>query len=473
LEDAIETTGRAFLGLTLRCARCHDHKFDPVTQRDYYALYGIFASTTFPYAGSEEFVSKKFPRANFSPLVDPLAAQPKIDAHKARLAALEHSIRSLPKPKSPADNLRLQQLQSEHSRLLRSNLPPDLPLAYAVSEGPTTDSPIHRRGEPSTPGPVVPRIPRFPFLATQPPPTTTHGSGRLEFARWLTQASNPLTPRVLVNRIWQHHFGKGIVATPSNFGIRGELPSHPELLDHLANRFLASNWSIKSIHRDILLSRTYRLSSQNHAANDAIDPQNRLLWRHDRRRLDAESIRDAMLAVAGQLDLKMAGQHPFPPIEAWHWTQHDAFKALYPTNRRGVYLMTQRLVRHPFLALFDGPDTNASTDLRTVATVPLQALYLMNNPFVIEQATHFAYQLLNTPNTTNADKITLAYQQAWSRTPSPAELSRIDKFLSDYKSAATIAPQNGSPPSPNNQETQAWTALAKILITANEFLYID
>ncbi len=186
----------------------------------------------------------------------------------------------------------------------------------------------------------------------------------------------------MVNRIWQHHFGRGIVATPSNFGVRGEPPSHPELLDWLAARFVAGGWSIKAMHREIVLSATYQLSSDEDTRSAALDPDDRLLWRFPRRRLDAESIRDAMLAVAGRLDPSRPGRHPFPPIEDWHWTQHDAFKTVYPSNHRSVYLMTQRLVKHPFLALFDGPDTNTSTDVRGRSTVPLQALWFLNNPFV-------------------------------------------------------------------------------------------
>ena len=250
--------------------------------------------------------------------------------------------------------------------LKRPSLPPDLAGAYAVTEGKPVDAALQRRGDPASPGEVVPRgVPRFAFLDGEPPPpVSSHGSGRLELARWLTQPDNPLTPRVMVNRIWQHHFGRGIVATPSNFGLRGEPPTHPELLDWLAARFVASGWSIKAIHREILLSRTYQLSSDLDPHNAALDPDDRWLWRFPRQRLDAESIRDAMLAVAGNLDETRPGPHPFPPIETWHWTQHDAFKAVYPSNHRAVYLMTQRLVKHPYLAIFDGPDTNVSTEAR-------------------------------------------------------------------------------------------------------------
>ncbi len=271
LEDAIETTGRTFLGLTLRCARCHDHKFDPVTQRDYYALYGMFASTSFPWAGSEETQSKGFPRMSFVPLVEPVRAEPPLEAYRKRLAELERVIPSLESAKDAASRRRLHELKREAIRLKRTSLPPDLPGAYAVTEGKPTDVPLQRRGEPENPGPVVPHgVPRFAFLACGAPPSVSPGSsGRSELARWLTRPDHPLTARVMVNRIWQQHFGRGIVATPSNFGVRGEPPTHPELLDWLAARFVAEGWSIKAIQREIVLSETYQLSSDEDPRNAA------------------------------------------------------------------------------------------------------------------------------------------------------------------------------------------------------------
>ncbi len=460
LEDAIETTGRAFLGLTLRCARCHDHKFDPVAQTDYYALYGMFASTSFPWAGSEETHSKGFPRMNFIPLVEPGRADPRLKAYRERLAELDRIIPAAEKSPDARDQRRLAGLKTERIRLQRTSLPPDLPGSYAVTEGKPTDVPLQRRGDPGSPGPVVPHgVPRFAFLAGDPPqPPASGSSGRLELVRWLTRPEHPLTPRVMVNRIWQHHFGRGIVATPSNFGVRGEPPSHPELLDWLAARFVASGWSIKAIHREIVLSETYQLSSDSDERDAALDPEDRWLWRYPRRRLDAESIRDAMLAVSGRLDRGRPGRHPFPPIEAWHWTQHDAFQTVYPTDHRSVYLMTQRLIKHPFLAIFDGPDTNSSTDVRSRSTVPLQALYFLNNPFVLENAAGFARRMI-AASTDSRARIALGYQLAWGRPPDQPELDLALRFI--RRASAEAA------------DVQAWTSLAKVLLTANEFLYID
>jgi hypothetical protein len=469
LEDTIETTGRAFLGLTLRCARCHDHKFDPISQRDYYSLYGIFASTTFPYAGSEELHSKSFPRMNFVPLEEPECAEPKLKAYQQRMKELEATIQFLESSKDPESKRRLAEMRLELSRLKRTSLPPDLPGSYAVTEGMPADAALQRRGDPAIPGEVVPRgVPRFAFLDSEPAPAVgSHASGRLELAKWLTQADNPLTPRVMVNRIWQHHFGRGIVATPSNFGLRGDPPTHPELLDWLASRFVVSGWSVKAIHREILLSRTYQLASDSDMHNAAIDPDNRWLWRFPPARLDAESIRDAMLAVAGNLDENFPGAHPFPPIETWRWTQHDAFKVVYPSNHRSVYLMTQRLLKHPYLAIFDGPDTNVSTEGRSRSTVPLQALFLMNNPFVQEQSARFARRLIAS-SAEPMPRIELAYQLAWSRPPTSDEVDRGLRFLRKCSTALETARIPDV-----SREMEAWTSLAKVMLTANEFLYVD
>jgi hypothetical protein len=292
-------------------------------------------------------------------------------------------------------------------------------------------------------------------------------SGRLQLAQWITRNDHPLTPRVIVNRVWQHHFGRGIVTTSSNFGIRGNEPSHPELLDWLTWHFVSGGWSIKDLHRQIVLSKTYQLSTENDSANAAIDPANRWLWRFERRRLDAEPIRDAMLAISDRLDLRRQPAHLFPPIESWSWTQHNAFRAVYPTNGRSVYLMTQRLVKHPFLAIFDGPDTNTSTDMRSLSTVPSQALFLLNNPFVHEQADALAERLIRSA-TESQRRIELAWELAWNRPPTLVEAKRASCYLQDYAHALS---ETGTPA--GRRDHESWTSLAKILLTANEFLYVE
>ncbi|HVX11360.1 MAG TPA: DUF1553 domain-containing protein [Pirellulales bacterium] len=517
LEDAIDTTGRAFMGLTLRCARCHDHKFDPVTTEDYYGLYGIFASTKFPWAGAEEFQSKGFFRQNFVPLVPPhRAAAPiatwereiadrtaqldrlaKEDPAALRIAELDQQVKAkkeqlaaagdnqtaladelavLEKERARVDGelqAKLAPLRVELRNLRRPGLPPDVPGAYAVSEGPVVETRVQRSGEPADLGDVVLRAaPAFLSRGSSPNSSgfsdiPAGASGRRQLAEWLTRPDHPLTARVMVNRVWQHHFGKGLVSTPSNFGLRGEPPSHPELLDWLTARFVEGGWSIKGLHRLILLSRAWQLAVSDNPAVAANDPANRWYARHDRRRLEAEAIRDAMLSVAGTLDLARPGTQPFPPIREWNWTQHQPFKAVYPSRNRSVYLMTQRIQRHPYLALFDGPDTNTSTDVRTSATVPLQALWLMNDPFVAEQAARLAERLL-TATRDPRGRIELAYRLAYGRHAQVAEIDRAIVYVERYVQGLAEANSPGE-----RREAEAWASFARVVLTANEFFYVD
>jgi hypothetical protein len=276
---------------------------------------------------------------------------------------------------------------------------------------------------------------------------------------------------VIVNRVWQWHFGRGLVATPSDFGLRGAAPTNRELLDWLAERFIASGWSIKSLHRDIMLSETYQLASQvttvANAANIASDPDNLYHWRFNRRRLDAESLRDSLLAASGQLDLARPGAHPFPPVSDWRWTQHSPFKAVYDSRHRSVYLMTQRFARHPYLALFDGPDPNTSTGLRTSSIVAPQALYLLNNPFVTEQARGLADRLIAFSLDAPA-RINYACKICWSRGPTTDEVEQAIDYLDQFDQSLE---QSGL--SPALRELEAWTSYARVLFASHEFSYVD
>ncbi len=467
LEDAIDTTGRAFMGLSLRCARCHDHKFDPVTAEDYYGLYGIFASTQFPWAGSEEVQSKKFDRMKFVPLAPADEVAAKLAGYQKRLAELAAEIKELEAATDDQGKARLAELRDRLRNLKKPGLPDDLPGAYAVEEGTVVETRLQLAGEPDQLGALVPRcLPRF-LAGSEPLAIPAGASGRLPFAEWLTRGDHPLTARVMVNRVWQHHFGRGRVATPSNFGTSGEPPTHPELLDWLARRFVEEGWSVKAIHRLIVMSKTYQLASVADAATATRDPSNRWHARFDRRRLDAEAIRDALLAVAGGLDLSRPGPHPFPPIAAWSWTQHNPFKAVYSSNRRSVYLMTQRIQRHPYLALFDGPDPNVSTDVRTSATVPLQALYSMNNPFVTDQAAAFARRLSGS-GLGPAARIGMAHQLAYARPSRPEENERGVAYIESYQQELVRSGVAAA-----EAQLEAWTSYARVLLTANEFVYID
>ena len=340
------------------------------------------------------------------------------------------------------------------------------PVAYGVSEDKPVNARIQLRGEPEKPGDEVPR--RFlEVLGGDKLPAGSTNSGRLELANWLTRPSNPLTARVFVNRVWQWHFGAGLVPTPSDFGLRGEPPTHPELLDWLTSEFIASGWSVKALHRLIMRSQTYQLASDDHAANLKKDPANVWLWRHARRPLDAESIRDAMLAVSGRLNRAVPGPHPFPDVQKWGYTIHNPFFAVYDNDHRSLYLMQQRNRRHPFLALFDAADPNLSVAQRLPTTTPTQTLYLMNSPFVQQQAEAFARRLL-AESADGTKRIHLAFALAHGRVPRDAEISDALAFLTAYRTKLTALEKP-----PTNDTELAWSGLARVLLTSNAFLYVD
>lgn len=463
IEDAITTTGLAFLGLNMRCARCHDHKFDPVTARDYYAIYGIFDSTKFPFAGSEEFQSKKLYRRNFVPLLPEKDARTRIDETARRMDDAKATTTAFVGPFTPAMIDKQQDARRKLERYARfGNLPEDLPTAYGVSEGEPHDVPLQRKGEPDQPGPVIPRGYIAVISGSNPPAIPSGTSGRKQLAEWLASDENPLTARVYVNRVWQHLFGKGIVETSNDFGTRGSPPTHPELLDQLTRHFIRDGWSTKKLIRRIVLSRVYGLSSGDFEGQSQSDPDNRRLWRHDRRRLDAEALRDSLLALSGRLDLNRPGPHPFPPIEKWKWTQHDPFRERFDTNHRTIFLMTQRIQKHPFLALFDGPDTNASTGRRTSAGVPLQSLHLANHPFVREQAAAFAeraYVQAGRPKDVDA-YVRQLWKMALGHLPDAFEMRLAGDLLQESESKG------------NSLESVRF-ALAHALLMSNAFLYVD
>jgi len=505
IEDTLNTTGQVVLGLSLRCARCHDHKYDPVTARDYYALFGFFAGTKYPFAGAEE---DRRP-SEFAPLVPPGRVKDFEGKHaetlarlKANLAeaeaaqklrdlgmavavaefvagasgqggqaqaaeALERAKVDLAKATRMRDG-QLRQLRGEIKQLEQAGPLASAPLAYAVRDGQATDVKLQIGGEPQRLGPLVPRgVPKvFDTDGTIELPAS--GSGRLALARWLTEGSpRHLAARVMVNRVWQHHFGKPIVPTPSDFGLRGTPPTHPDLLEWLAADFIASGWSVKAMHRRIMLSQAYQLAAAHDTADAAADTGNAWYWRFDRRPLDAEALRDTLLALGGNLKLDRPGPHPFPAVDGWRYTAHHQFKALYASEHRSVYLMVQRLHPHPYLSLFNGPDTSVTTAVRDSSTVALQALYLLNNPLVHEQASRFAARLL-AAESAPSDRLRLAYLEAFGRPPTEAEERQAGAFLERY--AQSLADE-GVPA--DRRTPEAWTGLARALFASNEFHYVD
>jgi hypothetical protein len=474
IEDTIDNLGRAFLGMTLSCARCHDHKFDPISNRDYYALYGIFHSTRYPWPGIE--LDKQ--QRDFIPLVpaDQLAAAEKAVAERSaeqkrlnkELSKLKEQQKSGEKDGKENLKERIREVEAKLKALRESPLP--FELAYAVADAEKKeDAYVQQKGDPTRPGDLVPR--RFlTVLGGSSLPSDCQTSGRDLLAEWLLSPDNPLPARVMANRIWQHHFGRGIVTTPNDFGKQGKPPTHPELLDHLAISFRAYGWSIKSMHRRIMLSKTYQQSSQRAEEAIAKDPNNDWLAGFPRRRLDAESIRDTLLALGGNLDLSPAGPHPFPPQDSWNFTQHNPFKAVYESRRRSVYLMTQRIQRHPYLAIFDGADPSTSTAARMVSTTPLQALFLLNDPLVHEQSRLIAERLLRDAPDENS-RLSLAFELLFSRPADEGELAAARQFLARADSMNLQAAEAAT--SGDRAQVASWSALVRSLLRLNEFVYLD
>jgi hypothetical protein len=486
IADTLDTLGRSILGLSIGCARCHNHKYDPISMADYYALYGIFVSSRYAFPGSEE---KKRPR-DFVPLLPDSEAAPLAAAHQEQLARYDAELKRLDDelaevnkslktteesgPTSAAD---LASLKSKRdwlntaagewrSKKDRLQLAGPCDMAYGVAEAAGQNAKIQKRGEPTKTGAEVPR--RFlAILGGDVLPAGTGGSGRLQLAEWLTRRTNPLTARVIANRVWRYHLGHGLVLSSSDFGLRGRPPAHPELLDYLADSLMTHGWSLKTLHKQIMLSRVYQMSSDDDNRAAAVDPANETWWKFERRRLDAEAIRDAVLAVSGQLDRTPGGAHPFPPATSWNFTQHAPFKANYETDRRSVYLMTQRIQRHPFLALFDGADPNASTAERTLTTTPSQALFLMNDPFIHAKSEALARRLLAAaPN--DFERIQSTAPLLFGRPSEAAQTAAAIEFLGNYRRQSVAS---GIPA--EQAALAAWSAYARVLLSSSEFLYID
>jgi hypothetical protein len=343
---------------------------------------------------------------------------------------------------------------------------PHFEAAYAVSEGIPHDERVQYMGDPLKPGKVV-RRGFLQALGGGPLPQSVKDSGRLELANWIASADNPLTARVMANRIWQGLFGRGIVATPNDYGKRGMAPSNPQLLDYLALEFVRGSWSIKAMQRAILLSHTYKLASTDLAVDAQIDPENVYLWKHSRKRLDAEEIRDSLLATSGTLDASPGGEHPFPALAEWNWSQHRPFNAVYETNQRTVYVMVQRTKRHPYLGLFDGADPNGSTATRAASVTPLQALYFMNAGFPKSCASHLADSLPQGA-ATERSQIARAFQVLFNRNPDAEEIAQSREFL---RKAASIYVAHGA--SADAAEKKALAKWIEVLYSSNEFMFLD
>ena len=561
LDDRVDTLTRGFLGLTVSCARCHDHKFDPVPTQDYYSLAGIFTSTNLSkvplatkaemakieasqkqiqeadkqvkallQAAKEKLSSKKVdelpayllaawklealradkkdaPAADLAkaekldgPTLDRLckmlkgksAAMPGLadwaknqpkkgdkdvpeavktlaaawrDTVKTVMADSKHKnrnevmnslfgdkgvfiiaegdvISSMP----PEEKTKWEGLKASHAKLSKE-APPAPAMVHAISEANPTDLKVYVRGNPAKQGELAPR--RFlKIIAGDDPAKFKQGSGRKELADAVADPKNPLTARVIVNRIWQQHFGRGIVGTPSNFGAMGEKPSHPELLDYLAATFVEQGWSIKKLHREIVLSETYRRASAPDEANLQKDADNRFLWRANRRRLTVESWRDALLAASGKLDPKLGG--PTTNLDS------------ADNNRRTLYARISRHELNSLLRLFDFPDANITAERRVETTVPQQQLFVMNSPFMVNQAKALNSRLEKEAPADEA-RVRRAYEILFGRPAQPEEIDIGLRYLTGTE-PMTLASQNKL--SRKDRYYQA-------LLMSNEFLYVD
>ena len=441
-EERIHSITSTFLGLTVGCARCHDHKFDPISTQDYYALAGVLAST--------RLVDRLLLPADQAREVE--KARARVKNLEGRLTKLQDKKAGKPEPQA------IEELKAEIAALKKTTPHYDAPLAAALDEaslhvlpdgphatklvekpGQAQDVALQIRGNAGSLGPVVPR--RFlAVLSPAQPRPFTQGSGRLELARALINEGGPLAARVFVNRVWRHHFGAGLVETPSDFGMQGERPSHPALLDDLAARFIQNGWSLKWLHKEIMLSAAYQQSSTTTAGLDrpalGRDPTNRLLWKMNRRRLDVESWRDAMLAVSGTLDKKTGG----PSQDLGDLKNH----------RRTLYGTVKRREINDLLRLHDFPDPVTHSPNRLPTTTPLQQLYTLNSPFVQHQAAALANRLQSLA-TDDAARIQRAYMLLFGRPATPAQVRLGVDYL-----------RGGN-----------WDQYAQVLLASNEFLFVD
>ncbi len=345
--------------------------------------------------------------------------------------------------------------------------PPEPPYAMSVEEDEIVDLPVHIRGShlnlSDTPQPRG--FLRVTDHIVPPPPIPADASGRLELARWITHPEHPLTARVMANRIWHWHFGRGLVDTPSNFGATGSAPTHPELLDWLARRFVDGGWSVKALHREILLSSTYRLGAGYDEANAAVDSGNRLHWRMNRRRLEVEPIRDALLQLAGTLDLTMGGRVEEYSPRGYVFSEGNTFGRFdfYAAPRRSVYMPVVRNAIYDIFAGFDFGNASDSVGARPATVVPSQALLMMNSAFVEQRAGEFAERLLAMPLASEAARVDRAFVEAYGRPATGVEIEESLAFLADMRETA---PGGG-------EERSAWTRLCHVILGASEFIYVD
>ncbi|MFO1451263.1 MAG: PSD1 and planctomycete cytochrome C domain-containing protein [Opitutaceae bacterium] len=492
IDDQIDVISKGFLGLTVSCARCHDHKFDPIPTKDYYSLYGVLANTIEPTSVFREPTLQT--KLLKTPQLDDYVA--KAEALTKRAGELQAQAQEMRRtrtrdPQKRRELVRAEgQLQREIATLEMTH--PGAPArAHALTDTPTVkDYPVLLRGEAQNVGETVPR--RFLEILSPDPakrPVWKKGSGRLELAQAITQPSNPMTARVLVNRVWQQHFGRGFISTPDDLGNMGGIPTHPELLDWLASGFTASGGSIKQLHRTLLLSSTYQQSSDPNVAGTAADPDNKLLWHASLRRLDFESVYDSLLSISGTLDPKLGGKSITLNSEGFG-------------KRRALYFFIDRRNPPELLTQFDFPNPDVPSGKRYDTTVPQQALFLMNSPLVIETARKLTHRPEFTALKRDEDRVTSLYLAVFQREPSDQERALGIAYIranptgtglevkeppgmkkaredrrAERKAAMTGAKNVENRPIgalvENGGPMDAWTKLAHALFQTNEAVYVN
>ncbi|HEX8200729.1 MAG TPA: PSD1 and planctomycete cytochrome C domain-containing protein [Isosphaeraceae bacterium] len=467
VDEQLDVIGKGILAQTIACARCHDHKFDPIPTRDYYALAGILRNARIL---EHDNVSKWME----VPLPMPPDREAAVREHEARVSELEGRLKtertrlaSAKKARAQAetpaagdlpDDAQAQKVATRAVKAMEAELKrlraggPRRDMAMTVVEDPTIgDVPIHIRGSVHNLGATAPRGVLGAATPGAPPVIPAGESGRRQLAGWLAGAENPLSARVVVNRAWHWLFGAGLVRTTDNFGTTGEAPSHPELLDDLAVRFIEDGWSVKRLVRRIVLSRAYRLATADAPRSRAVDPENRLLWRMNRRRLDAECLRDAMLAAAGRLRLEMGGPS-YPADLAADYGYEDS------GTRRSVYVPVFRNALPELFGAFDFADPSLVVGRRDASTVAPQALFLMNHPFALEQARHAALRLLAGPDRDDPARVDRAGQLALGRPPTAAERRLLLGFLAA---------------DPATSPDEAWALVFQVLFASADFRYVN
>ncbi len=517
VDDQIDVIGKAVLGMTISCARCHDHKFDPIPTADYYAMAGIFKSTQTLYGGSTNRpkdlgseLKVYLPLGNEASLeeakkyISVEKELAKLVKKKGVLAKeVQKRLKALPKDwkqqeqallalleeeqgeeKISDEQVKLQEKiaafrtsQQEQKNLtgqlkeMKTQEKPSVDWAVGVREGKKiADSPIHIRGEQKKTGDVVSRgFLSVVKLESEGSKISGKVSGRKELAVWLVDPSQPLTPRVAVNRIWMHLFGKGLVEQVDNFGTTSQPASHSELLDHLAHRFVRElGWSRKAIIREIVLSRAYKLSSLPDGTNLEKDAENQFYWRRQRRRLEAEALRDAMLQAGGELNLERPRASIVTQIGEGEVGRNINAKLLdKPYPYRSVYLPIIRGLVPEFLKVFDFPEPSNPSGTRMTTNVPSQSLFLMNSPFVIEQSEKLS-ELLIKSSGSDSDRVELMYLRALSRMPKANEIALAEAYLGDCRAGLGMSQEAA-----DKREKLAWATLCQAVMASAEFRYLD